>query len=601
MATPDMKDKIEAYATILQDQVGDKITDLLAFRPATYTLNDQPAFVPTSISLAVNGSPPGSPTGGISPPAAPPTLATPVISPLVPLVAPTFTDTLVLGNITAPQVLVTKSFSAPAFSLPSAPNAPSLESIAPPNLANIEIPSPMSLADIPDFRATMPVIGNTIDLPYTDNPLSGFNTTLYDKRVYKGEELTIINTALQDDIIKGRTGIPEGLEKEVWKRKAERDIIALQESLKLARNIFTKKGFSLPPGKMRKAEQQLIDSYSITKIDHSRDIAINQAESAQKNRQFAITSALQLEQQHMQFTIQTAGFMLDLARETVNAGIAIYNAHIAKMGIQLDIYKTEASVYEAQLRAFSIRIEAYKGELEGAKLRGDLNTQQIEIYKARISAQELLVNIFTARVNAVVAVGNLEKLKLDAFRGQIEAYQAEVQAKTAEFQGFEAQIKGEVAKAQVFEARVNAFRAGVEAVSEGNRALGLKAQAEGASASAVAEAAKVNVASYQAQVEYYKGVSLIALETYKAEVSAFLSQIDLAKAQADVAQGNQSTAVEVWKAQQNLILGRAEIMSENVKSENAMKVTANQIAGKMLEGILSALQAVGLEVVKKSA
>lgn len=594
-----MKEQIETYADTLQGQVEEQIQSLLQFRPSTFTIASPGAYPLKEVAFNTPTAP-NSPQSDIEPPP-PPSIAVPAISTIVTDIPEPFDGVFKTEIPKAPSTLAARTFTMPDVALPAKPTAPWIQTITAPTLTDTMIPAPMPLSDIPVFEASIPEWGTLIDVPYTDNPLTRLSDAAYTKRTYESVELDFISGELQTDIKKGRTGVPEEVESAIWQRQSERDSMALNDAITLTRNTFSKRGFSLPPGKLRKSITRLVEAREILLQERSREIAVKQADLTQSNRQFAITTALQLEQQQMQFTIQYAGLMLDIAKETVNAGIAIYNTHISKMGLELERYKAAASVYESQLRAFSIRIEAYRGELEAAKLRGDLNSQQIDIYKAMLSAQEILIGIYASEINAFTAEASVEKLKVDIFKGEVEAYQVQAQANALEFQAFESLIKGEIAKAQIFEAEVNAYRAKVEAIGESNRAKATQVQAEGARAGAMAEAAKVAVAGYQAEIELAKTRGMLLVEGFKAEVAlmAAKGQIETAKVSSEAE--NHRAAITSWEAVTQAITSRAQIMSQSVNSENTLKVEASKTAAALLQGILNALSAVGIEITKKNA
>jgi hypothetical protein len=587
---------IQAYAASLQTQLTASIATLLDWRPTTFTVADPADFTPDLVKLGFSGSAPAAPVPDSAPVA--PILAQGNITPIAPLLPEGFGKDFTGRDLTAPVSLTPQTFDTPSVDFGKAPDSPILAFISEPTLTNVPIPPPLTLAGLPVFTAAMPSADNFPDLPFKDNPLSGFNITQFKRQVYESPVLDQVGKVLLDDITNGRTGVPAAVEDDIWKRQAERDLIALGDSLKLAADTFSKQCFSLAPGRLDRKRSELITNYTFTRNDRSREISQKQAEITQTNRQFAITTAVEIEKQQMQFAMQFAAFTLDVAKETVNAGIAIYNAYLARYTALLEGYKTETQVFEARLRAFSTQIEIYKGELEAARITGELNVQQIEIYKAKIAAQEQLVRIYTAKVEGYTASANVEKLKIDVFKAQIEGYQAEIQAKVAEYGGYEAQLRGETARVQGFEAEVQAYKAKTEGTTEYNRALSVGVDAQAKVVQAQAENNRIQIMEYEGKLSQMRFTNEFKMEAFKAEIETFFSQLKVALANADVNKFNIDTSLKRWETLQSTITSRANIMVNEIQSENTIKEHALISSISAIQTIMNTLAAINIDITK---
>jgi hypothetical protein len=662
-------DDIKTLETSLSSRLADTVNGVLTRRPSTFDIANATAYIPDPVKFNSPGAVPTTTPLHLA------AIPDPVITLPDPIgeltVVPTPTDapTYTQKSIAAPDAPVDKAFTAPVVEepgLPNAPvvampgsvalgdlkipdnavglpNAPSLTPLIAPTSGELYIPSPLSLANLPVFSGTAPDLSMIQSLPYSDNPLTHFDTSGFNKKTWESATRDMISADLTADIKTGRTGIPAALEDDLWRRQLERDTLALMDGLNSAADEFAAgTGFDLPPGRLDNKRQEMITVFGFKRTDTSREIAFEQAKMAFDNRQKAIGSMLSLEQMEMQFTMQSSAFLLSVAKETVNAALAIYNGYIAQMDIRLRAYMADASVFKTELEAFTVQIEIYKGELEASrlrgdlnvqaiqiynstmageklqldlyeqqsntaltiqkseleasKLRGDLNAQAIQIYNAKLAAQELMVKIYTEQVNAASTAATLQKLKLDGFLATIQAYDAELRTKESQYKCYEAELNGETAKIKGFEAMTQAFSARVSATGEQNRALGMQVESQGKRAEAMAETAKVQLAHFQALVAQAVETGQLSIEEYKAQIQAFLAGLKQSEEIAKVDAINQTVYEKVWDSQQEIITKRADIMVKQVEAENTNFTSNAELSARIISMILSAIGAFSVDL-----
>lgn len=293
--------------------------------------------------------------------------------------------------------------------------------------ASLAIPIDADMTGLPVFAGNAPQLGSVLEIPFNSNPLADFDGERFVSPQFQSAILDMLEQELRQDIEEGRLGIPEGVERQIWDREAERDLIAVNRSLKLAGDTFAKQGFSLPPGKLDAKRQEILAQYTATQNTRSREIAEKQADMTSENHKLAVTSLIDTQKMHMDFTLRYGDYLFRIARETVDAMILIYNSRIARFAAENDGYKTEASVFASRVQAYVAQFSAI---VEKARAQGVLATSALG-----------------AKVQGVLAAVDVERLnknvELENVRTSAEAYRVFEAALTSRIQILAEQIKAE--------------------------------------------------------------------------------------------------------------------------------------------------------------
>jgi len=157
---------------------------------------------------------------------------------------------------------------------------------------------------------------------------------------------------LTTDLASGATGLDATVEADIWAREISRQEDEEDEIQEELEEYFSFSAFDLPTGAYTDAIQTHSNKRAARLLDTNQKIAIDQAELAQKNSQFAITSSLQLDKMLRDFTIDRD--------KTALEGKKAVAAHILQAW---SMYQKEAeSVLDAAKAASQITIEGYKAE-----------------------------------------------------------------------------------------------------------------------------------------------------------------------------------------------------------------------------------------------
>jgi hypothetical protein len=437
------------------------------------------------------------------------------------------------------------------------PASPDLDIPTAPTLAEVAIPVAPELNALV-FDAEMP----TADLTPPE-PMFVYNEATYDSDVADA-----LRTKLYNDITYGGTGLAEDVEQAIFDRASDRLEYELSKNYSAELTNFEAWGFEVPDGVLAANLREVLAEGTRRRAELNRDILVKQAELAQQNTQFAITSGLVHEKQLMDFTNQIANRAFEVARTTYQATIDIFKVRVDAFNARLEGYKAQAVVFEARVRAELARVEIYRAQMEGAKLSGDLNMQKVELYARRISALQTLVELYKARMEGARIIAEIDRVKLDGFRAVLDAKKAQIDAVTAKYNLYQAQLSGEKVKADIYGTQVDAYSKQVAAKKT-------EADIKLASLQAQIEANKEKVSVLQAAIEKYRADSNYQTSREEVNARAYTAQVGVYEADSRREQGYVASLVDEFRARVVETTAKGELLLKqadaNLRSALALK------------------------------
>ncbi len=413
-------------------------------------------------------------------------------------------------------------------------------------IGSYSIPTPPSVV-IADFGDPIPSYDITI-------PEIAFS---FIEAEYTSALKDALGTKLLSDVQNGGTGLSAAVEDAIWERTRERDDRDYVEAAAKIDSRWSGKGFRLPDGTLMNLQQDLVIDDRNQRTERSRDILIKQAELAQTNTHFAITSSLSLEQLEMNHANEVANRALDSAKSTMEFGIAFHNLKITDYNIQLERAKVQAIEQAANLEGQKLKLEEYRTSLLEIEAKSGQDKDRMAEYNLDIERYNSLLKLFTAEQGAAQVALGIEGLKIDLYKENINDYKSRLDAQRNEALLYEAQVKGELGKISIYTAELEA---------EKTRVATLKVMTD-------IEIAKVNesVKLQDLQLRAFLG----NIERYKAEIgiaSVELSQEgvmyghDVDKFRAEI----QKDVSQLELGVETLIKGRAlDLQNTNIRLENA--------------------------------
>jgi len=435
----------------------------------------------------------------------------------------------------------------PTIRYPDIPTKPSYDLPDAPEFEELTFPEVPEVETI-SFEGEYP----TCDL---DPPSSVF---VYEDPGYTSMLADAVKEKLQDLVENGGTGLAAEIEDAIWERSKDRLALENEKTYSDAENYFASKGFSIPPGALMGRLAEVIKEQERAVQQLNYEISIEQAKLAQTNTHFAITSTIQYEASLMAFFTETQNRALNAAKTVQDAAIAVFNANIALYKARLAGYQTRAAVYESRIRASLAVIERYRAQMEGVRVKAEVQRTQVDLYRSQIAAVSTLIDLYRVEMESASIQANIERTKLDVYRGKIDVYNAKLNAMVSSFNLYQAKIAGQAAKASLYSEQVRAYANEVNAVRA-------KADIDIAKANVILESNRNKIDILRAKIEEWNAevkAKMSELETkariYGYSVEGYRAEIDRSRTQI---QAN----VDKYRAESDHAANYARVALENSK------------------------------------
>ena len=393
-----------------------------------------------------------------------------------------------------------------------------------------------------------------------------------DEKNYESDIWADLLAKVLHNIRNGGTGLDAQVEGDIYWQHLNRTLDENDKLIQQASNYWSARGFTLPPGMLSAKINEINAQISRNNLSASKDITISQAELAQKNTHFFIDKGVQLEGMLREFFIQQVNATLQAQRAIAENAIAIYDAAIRKYNYFLEEFKTYLAKYDAEIRLELAKIEVFKGEMEGAKIHGEIERAKADMYAAEVKGFEAEIRAYTARVQASATEAEIEKDKMQIFAEEVKAYLAKVEMNNAIVAEFEAKIRGEQAKATAYNAQVQGYVSEVE---------GKKAELEGQVAEMNAKIAvnRDKMQQYLGEVEGYKALLSgesaafgAHAEAYRAKASVYSAETSLHSAHLQAQVGELDARVREADANLRYSIAQVEAALRAFESINNLRL-----------------------------
>lgn len=452
---------------------------------------------------------------------------------------------------------------APAeFSL-VVPDAPGVNTTFEDPTLSVTLPAPPSLLSInvrafdglnlPTFDAEEPVLDLVEPTIREYTPGADYTSDL----------LTSMQTALQDWIENGGTGLSAEAENAIWERGREREARSKRDAI-LALEQIEELGYALPPGVYTDARIKIITETDYVDRGHSREVMIKSAELQVENVRQALQNSVQLESRLIDYSNSVEQRLFEATRYATEAGVQIYNSKVQAYAALTDVYRAKVQAYEAQIRSETARVEAYRAEVQAEEAKARVNTALVEQYKVQADIALANIRIYEAEIQGIQTKAQIEKLKVDIYGEQVRAYGAQVNAYTAGIEGYRARLQAETAKQQAFQSSVEAYRAQVEAAGR---------------------VADVRIANLRAQIESkgqewdgYRAVIQGEGERVRSLTAINSAVADIYRAEVQGASAFNDSLTKQWQAVLDQNQRTAEIGIQAAKANSDLYVTVRSLA-----------------------
>lgn len=219
-----------------------------------------------------------------------------------------------------------------------------------------------------------------------------------------------LRAKLYTDITEGGTGLAEDVEDAIYDRASDRLEYELTKNYDAALQDFEAWGVEMPDGVLAANLREVLAEGTRRRAELSKDVMISQADLAQKNTQFAVTSGLAFEKQRMDFVVGINDALAKLLGEAVEAVKADSSKNMSQAQIDVQVFAAEVEAFKADVNLAS----AYMGaKAEALKAAGNQASANASLAASESESNLRVAAMLTSlRVEALKAVGNITAQKL---------------------------------------------------------------------------------------------------------------------------------------------------------------------------------------------
>lgn len=495
----------------------------------------------------------------------------------------------------------------PSYNQPSEPTPPSIIDV------DDEIPSAPtpSYGVVEELESFVPPTLPTLTTPEFGAELPTFNV-LPPEPVIQWQEPTYTSdikdavAAVIQEMLDGGTGLPADVEQALWDRARAREDVAAAGAVEAAIEEWAARGFIVPAGLLNK-QVQVARETAATKVNGlSRDIAIEQANLEQKNRQFAVTAGLDYERVFTAVFLAVVQRNFEIAKFAVETQLQVYRTQVEAFRVELDVYNAYIAKYKADLEVALFGLQIYRAQIEGEKAKGELNLAKVQAFKAKVDAFGSEVEAYKALVQAVGVRADVQKTKADVYRSQIEGMVAKINGERAKFDAYDSRIKAETSKVQMEGVNAQVFETRTRAWGEAARVLLAGAELEFkenqqtldwniANMRRVSEYTGQQLAVIQARLAAFNANVQRSVASFNADSEAQRLNIQATTAAQQMAIARYQVQTDQWKtrAQEIIQFGLANIESQRAMAQMISTWISGAMAGTHVSAGVSASASAG--------
>jgi hypothetical protein len=483
-----------------------------------------------------------------------------------------------------------KTITPPTISLPDAPTFVTEVSADIPVIAevfNAVAPTeavPAALTGIGNYTIPAPPSVSVVEF---GEPLPSYEYTIpsltfsYIEVEYTSALKDALTAKLLSDVQNGGTGLDPEIEEAIWERTRERDELDYQDAADKIDSRWAGKGFSLPNGVLTELHQDLIVDYRNKREEVNRDIMIKQAELAQTNTHFAITSSMNLEQLEINHANEIANRALKAEEAAVNFGIAYHNLKVTDYNIQLEKAKIQTLIQNSELDAQKLILEEYRTSLLESEAKGKLDRDLLAKYNMDLERYQKFLNLFQSEQGAVQTALGIEGLKIDFYNSNIKEFSSRLDAQSKQAELYIAQTEGELGKVKVYEAELSAERTRIDT-------LKLQVDTELAKLKQSIDLQELELRAFLGNIEKYKATSQIAQIELSQEAIMYGHDIDRYRGEMSRDTAQLGMSIETMIKQRALDIQNAGVRLENAKANLQAVISTAGLRVEASKGIASA-------------
>lgn len=399
----------------------------------------------------------------------------------------------------------------------------------PPAIADVEDVGSLETPDMPTaptLRAVTVPDAPVVALPTLDASLveqyinipSGFSweSSPYNSEIWN-DLLENVITGLRE----GGTGLGADIEADICSRAQRRQQAENDRRYRDVESGFAARGWDLPPGALVGAMLEISEEIDRNNTDLNGQIAISQAELAQKNTQFTTEQAIRIEQVLREFFNANETRSLESSRSLASNAIDMTNALIARANLENERFSRKLAAYEALLNGSNKALETYRLQLESAKLQSEIRKDDLEIYEKQVMAVELAIKIHSLRIENARLKKEVEQINLQNFEIATKIYLSKMEGNKIKADLYGKEIAAEAAKAQIYAEQNRSWMTEMEALKTKNDLQISNLNAVATKNNQVIEQYKGELSGYQAEIDAASKIVDATVRGFEAEAKAY--------------------------------------------------------------------------------
>lgn len=327
------------------------------------------------------------------------------------------------------------------------PSLPTFEQLALPTLPVI---------DLPQFTSQLPVL---IEPPFDDNWT--FQPQPYVSQL-KDQLYGTIERMLQ-----AKTALPEAIEAAIFQKGRSRQEIETAREVDQALAEFGARGWNTPNGILTAQVRDIRQRGQDRIAEFNRDAIVKQFEETLANLRLALAQGAALEGVYINLHVEEQRFALEAARFAREATMAVLQYRLSVFQTRMQGYQIEAQVLRDRIQSELAKVELFRAQLEGERLRGEINDQRVRLYSEQIRALSLMADFYRNQVEAVKTKADVQRLVFDRYKTAMDGFDSRWRAYVSEWQGYTAGVEGEGKRADLYRTLVDAQGKRVDAWATG--------------------------------------------------------------------------------------------------------------------------------------
>ena len=308
--------------------------------------------------------------------------------------------------------------------------------------------------DLPTFESQLPQL---IEPPFDDSWT--FQPQPYVSRL-KDQLYGTIERMLQ-----AKSALPEAIEAAIFQKGRSRQEIETAREVDQALSEFGSRGWNQPNGVLTAQVREIRQKGQDRIAEFNRDAVVKQFEETLENLRLALAQGAAIEGVYINLHVEEQRFALEAARFAREATMAVLQYRLSVFQTRMQGYQIEAQVMRDRIQAELAKIEVFKAQLDGERLRGEINEQRVRLYAEQIRSLGLMADFYRTQVEAVKAKADVQRLVFDRYKTAMDGFDSRWRAYVSEWQGYTAGVEGEGKRADLYRTLVDAQSKRVDAWS----------------------------------------------------------------------------------------------------------------------------------------